>query len=69
LAGAVVLLLFELLSFGGLFGPRSLVAALASKGLGGAVRAFIGGFQRGCEYWGEEAIIARRETDAWAKLF
>lgn len=65
----VLVLLFELLSFGGLFGPRSLVTALASKGLGGAVRAFIDGFQRGYEYWGEEAIIARRETDAWAKLF
>lgn len=54
LVSAVVLvLLFELLSFGGLFGPRSLVAALAGKGLGGAVRAFIDGFQRGYEYWGE----------------
>lgn len=65
LASAVVLvLLFELLSFGGLFGPRSLVAALAGKGLGGAARPFIDGFQRGYEYWDEEAIIARRETDA-----
>jgi hypothetical protein len=70
LASAVVLvLLFELLSFGGLFGPRSLVAALACRGLGRAARAFIDGFQREYEYWDEEAIIARRETDAWTKLF
>ena len=66
LASAVVLVL---LSFGGLFGPRSLVAALAGRGLGGAARAFIDGFQRGYEYWDKETIIARRETDAWAKLF
>lgn len=65
----VLVLLFALLSFGGLFSPGLLVAALAGKKLGRAVRAFIDGFQKGYGYCGEEAIIARRETDAWARLF
>ena len=45
------------------------MAALAGKRLGGAVRAFIDDFQKWYGYCGEEAIIARRETDAWARLF